>query len=586
MILLGIFLILRLRIFISNNKNRKINEHRPKFENKIIKENFFIIDSNNLDKVCSHIYGFVISKKGILTDNYYKEIGQYEDPEPQGIYIMIRKKGNEIKINQDFYGSCGLYFYENKNTQYFALSNSFLLLEEYLMGNQNLTFNQNFADNLIIEGLCSSSIYETMINEIILLPPNAFLTINIEEKKLNIFYIDYKENSIPFDTKEGINIIDKWVDKWGYIIRSLKKQTDNISCDLSGGFDSRATLSILLNSGIDLNKILINSANDSLSCHEEDFQIAHNISEKFGFKLNDAKLDKNSTKWSALDILYNSFYTKLGFHKEFYLKYKFFLKPRFSVSGGGGELIRGYPGYPIQEYIKKLSSQSRRIKEYEKKFYNSSFNLLNRQVDLLKKNTYNNDLEISTDFYSKGRVRNHFGKGALENFIANIYVLQPMIDPEIKKLKYINEESTHDLIAYIYVRFSHDLIYFPFEGKRKLNIKSIKKAEKLNKQLPPYKRKDNYNENFYIDIKRKSPVIKIKNEANPTDYLLQIFNSSKYVKSFIKLYNISIYSWAIEKSKRNNFFPLKHIYGLFAISKIIDDLVHSNKSNLKIKQII
>ena len=501
---------------------------------------------------------------------------------------MIRKKGNEIKINQDFYGSCGLYFYENKNTQYFALSNSFLLLEEYLIGNQNLTFNQKFADNLIIEGLCSSSIYETMINEITLLPPNAFLTINIKEKKLNIFYNDYKENSIPFDTKEGLNIIDKWVDKWGYIIRSLKKQTDNISCDLSGGFDTRATLSVLLNSGINLNQLLINSANDSLFCHEEDFKIAHNISQKFGFKLNDDKLDKNSTKWSTLDILYNSFYTKLGFHKEFYFKYRFFLKPRFSVSGGGGELSRGYPGYPIQEYIKKLSSESRIIKEYERIFYNSSFNLLNRDVDLLKKkNTYNNDLEISTDFYSKGRVRNHYGKGALENFIANKYVLQPMMDPELKKLKYINEESTHDLIAYIYVRFAHDLIYFPFEGKRILNIKSIKKAEKLNKQLPPYKRKDNYNENFYIDFKRKSPVFKIKNETNSNDYLLQIFNSSRYVNSFTKLYNISIYSWAIENSNRNNFFPFRHIYGIFAISKIINDLVHSKNisknSDLMIK---
>ena len=37
---------------------------------------------------------------------------------------------------------------------------------------------------------------------------------------------------------------------------------------------------------------------------------------KFGFKLNDDKLDKNSTKWSTLDILYNSFYTKFGFHKR------------------------------------------------------------------------------------------------------------------------------------------------------------------------------------------------------------------------------------------------------------------------------
>lgn len=47
---------------------------------------------------------------------------------------MIKKIGNEIKINQDFYGSFGLYIYENKDMKYFAISNSFLLLEEYLLG--------------------------------------------------------------------------------------------------------------------------------------------------------------------------------------------------------------------------------------------------------------------------------------------------------------------------------------------------------------------------------------------------------------------------------------------------------------------
>ena len=42
----------------------------------------------------------------------------------------------------------------------------------------------------------------------------------------NNFYNDpYAENSIPFDSKEGLEIIDKWVDKWGYIIRSLKKKS-------------------------------------------------------------------------------------------------------------------------------------------------------------------------------------------------------------------------------------------------------------------------------------------------------------------------------------------------------------------------
>ena len=150
-----------------------------KEEYKIIDENFFIIDSNHLEKVVPHMYGYSISRKGILTDNYYKQIREYQEPEHQGVFIMIRKFENEIIIHQDFYGCFGLYLYENKEDNYFALSNSFLLLEEYLIGKQNMTFNKDFADNLIVTGFCSFSMNETLINEIKQIPSDSFVAINI-----------------------------------------------------------------------------------------------------------------------------------------------------------------------------------------------------------------------------------------------------------------------------------------------------------------------------------------------------------------------------------------------------------------------
>ena len=38
------------------------------------------------------MYGYTVSTKGILTDNYYKKQGYYEEPDPQGVYVMVRKK--------------------------------------------------------------------------------------------------------------------------------------------------------------------------------------------------------------------------------------------------------------------------------------------------------------------------------------------------------------------------------------------------------------------------------------------------------------------------------------------------------------
>jgi hypothetical protein len=36
---------------------------------ELIGSNFFIIDSNNLEKIQSTMYGFFISEKGLLTNN-------------------------------------------------------------------------------------------------------------------------------------------------------------------------------------------------------------------------------------------------------------------------------------------------------------------------------------------------------------------------------------------------------------------------------------------------------------------------------------------------------------------------------------
>ena len=559
----------------------------------LFRNNFFIIDSNNLENIKSMMYGFSISEKGILTNNYYKKLGHYEEPELLGAYIMIRKRGEEIRLNQDFYGSFGLYIYENKNTGFFALSNSFQLLEEYLVGKQNFTLNKEFSDNLIISNLCTPSIYETMVNEIHLIPANTFLVLNIKKKTFKIHYIDYKENTIPFESQEGLKIIDKWVDKWGYIFRSLKNQTNNIMINLSGGFDTRTVLAILLNSGIDMNEILINSDKDTLYTHEEDFKISTNISKKFGFKINNLILNENGTNLSIKDSIFLATYTKLGFHKVFLLKTKFYSKPKFIFTGFGGEAIRGHPHFPIKKYIEEISSNAKKINGHIEEFYNSSLNLCYRSIALLKKNkVYDNDYEITVDFYYKGIIKNHFGKAVLESFLANKFLLHPLIDPDLKQIKFdINEKSYHDLTAYLFVRFAHDMIYIPFQGKRELNQESIKKAEKLNKKLPPYKIKSNYNKNFYIDIQRKykaSPSKDNNVNNNGNKYLRKIFNSPKFVKIINQIYDNNVYNWAKQYSKNSKYFPLRHGYGLFAVAKTLEDLSLNKKyfRNLNYKKIV
>ena len=594
-LLIIIFFCLLIFFGLEQSEHKKISEleknEEKMFNNGLIDENFFVFDSNNLKRVEPHMYGYSVSKDGILTDNYYKQIGKYEIPDPTGIFVVIRKKGNEIIVNQDFQGNFGLYIYENIKKNYFALSNSFLLLEEYLVDKQNITLNKDFADNLVISGLCSPSIYETMVKEINKLASNSFIIINIKEKSFKINYINYETQTIPLESKEGLKIIDQWVDKWGYIIRSLIKKTNNISLNLSGGFDTRTLLSIFLNSGIDLKKILINSINDKKHSHEEDFKIASKIARAYNFKLNNYNLDNKSIEWGIKNTFFCTFYSKLGFHKEFYFKNRFFEKPKFIFHGGGE--IRGYPGMPIQKYIEGISSENKKL---GKEFYSSSKKLCNRSVSFLKKEKeYNNNYEISSSFYQRGRSANHDGKAALEDFLANTYLIQPLIDPDIKKIKFINNNhSTYDLISYIYIRFAYNLTTFPFEGKRTINFESIKKAKKLNKLIKPYEIKIDYNENFFIDNIRKCPFSVSYENKNADLYLKKLFDSSIFIRTITKLYDYKIYKWAKEYTNHTNYFPLRHLYGLLSVAITIDILSFNkiyinkmkNRNNLKIEKTV
>lgn len=458
-----------------------------------------------------------------------------------------------------------VYIYQNHYNEYFAISNSFLLLQEYLVNKQKISLNKDFCDNFVISSVCSPSLYETLIKEITKIQSNSFIIINVKQKSFKIYNKDYEENTIPLESKEGLQIIDKWIDKWGYIIRSLKYKTSNIACNLSGGFDTRVILSIFLNSGINLNSILINSKNDTKHSHVEDFKIATNISSKFKFKLNNYNLDTNGSLWSLNDTLSCSFYSKLGFHKEFYWQKKFLYKPRFIFSGGGE--LRGYPNIPIRKYIEEIASFGNHL---GKEFYNSSKRMLDRSVDSLKKNSitrsascsgfrcnnlYNNEYKISSDFYHNGREINHDGKATLEAFIANLYIIQPMIDIDIRKIKFnINNSLSHDLLAYIYVRFAHDLIHFPIQGNRTINFKSIENGERLNKLIPPYKIQNDYNKNFYIDTERTSPVKFCKDKNNIDSYLKKLFLADNIRKTINKIYNSNIYKYAKEYTKNQIIF--------------------------------
>lgn len=222
----------------------------------------------------------------------------------------------------------------------------------------------------------------------------------------------------------------------------------------------------------------------------------------------------------------------MGFHKEFYIKKKFLNRPEFHFTGLGGEIIRGYPGKSIEHYIEILSSNSRDIKDHQKDFQDATIRLINRSVKFLKQGKkYKNDFEISADLYFNGRGRVHFGTARYESFIANIFILTPLLVSDLYRLKLnIKNGLAYDIPAYIFIRFSYNLVNIPFQRKRILSLESVKKAIILNNKFGVYVKKSNFKFDFYIDNRRKislpsSNDLNFKGDVNK--YIKELVSSNK-----------------------------------------------------------
>lgn len=244
---------------------------------------FFLIDSEHLDEVESHFYGFSVQASGIYEQENLTQTA-VDNLDGCGAYLYVEREGGQIKIRQDFNGSWGIYLF--RHGDYFALSSSFHRLLEYLKCRFPLTLDRDYANQFLLGSLTSHAYSETAVKEIKLVRKDAVLFIDEKTAKLRFEVPRCVEESIALDSAEGIAVLDHWFDKWTTLFRNLEARTNNISTCLSGGFDSRITFLLMLCAGVDLSDIQVFSIHNTLHTHAEDYEIASEIADYYGFKLN------------------------------------------------------------------------------------------------------------------------------------------------------------------------------------------------------------------------------------------------------------------------------------------------------------
>ena len=453
----------------------------PKFDPK---KAFFLLDSENLDRVESAFYGFTLENGTVTQDPRGPLTGD-------GAYLSVVRSGDTITVSQDFLGCWGLYLFEAEG--YFALSSSFPMLLDHVMRRFPLTLNREYADYFLPADLSSASFSETLVEQIRLLDRACQVKIDIPGKRLSLAYIDYEENGVRVDTPQGMALLDSWFAKWTGLIRNLKAKTNNIQTDLSGGFDSRLVLSLLLGSRVNLKDVFIFSIEDTLHTHREDFAIANAMADRFGFSINNSELLTPGLPVATPEEILNiSLYTKQGFHKQIYQQARYYTPPRYNFVGNGGECVRDYWHMTEEEFIRKAQNRIKgypreiqgRMKDATRAILERSFRQIREKFEALGRPLADED--VTLNLYRETRCRAHFGKAIVERYLAGSITCAPLLDPMLHKLKRSTPDCPdHNLLAaLIYTRFGADLLQFPFDGGRAIDPETVAQARMLNERFP------------------------------------------------------------------------------------------------------
>lgn len=545
--------------------------NKSEFE-RLFGDEFFIIDSNNLDRVNEKLYGFVVGKHKIFFN--HNNLND-ENLTGDGTYLYLKVTENEITIYQDFKGSFGLYIYDDGN--YFAISNSFLKLVEFLKNTHNLTFNMDYAKSFIVTDLCSHMYKETLVNEITIIPRNYIIHIDKFKKDIKYEILDFFEDSIELDSIEGLNILDNWFYKWIDIIRFIKENTNNVIFDLSGGFDSRLSFIFALCSNIDLDKVKINSNYGGHERFNKDYEIASEIANAFNFMLNKEVISVKKIPFKDMfTTLMLSFYHRLGFSNQMTHYFFKFNAPVFHIGGGYGETLREWHRETPEEF---MGDFERRCKLYDANFAEPVKRVINSSFDELQNDfgiEDENSKELTDLMFSEGRFRNHFGKLSSLGYFINSISITPLADTNLRKLKRKTKSCDDDnlLMAVIFSRYCPDLLNFKFDSNKEINEKTIMKAEEINK-INPFIRKDlnfisgpdiNYDD---IDEKKFNYTFYRKDINN---YLINLFHSRLFEMEFKKYFTNELYNKVSYKIRNKTYFPLQHAFAIFSALKIINDV--------------
>lgn len=549
------------------------------FEN-LFEDNFFIISSDNLNDVETKLFGFVVADDGIYFNN-----PPIDKLDGNGTYIYVCKDDDNITIFQDCYGSFGLFVYHME--EYFAISNSLIKLVDFLKDKVVLNLNSDYAYTYMAVPDCSPIYKETLIKEIQRAPQDYIINIDINNNNLNYTKIEYHEKTVPIDSIECLNILDKWHSKWVHIFNSLYKNA-NLQFSLSGGIDSRVVLSLLLSSNVDFNNINILTFINSNPIFVEDLEIASEIANDFGFNLNNQCYDIKKYYFNDLSTSLNlSFYLRGGFAKQMYWQNHVLSEINYHVRGLGGELLKDYFSEPSTDaYILNLVEG---VREYSSSAFKSTKTCLKKTFeDYSKIHEDFNDHELLNIHYHHVKNRHYSCTQITEAYFFNNIILSPLMDPLVNKIRIITGDDKFEFLlpCLIIMRYYPKLLDYRFEGNRAFSEESLALAKKINNRSP-FIQNNIKSTNFTLNGENKLDCASLSEDEvfgnlDPHAFLTDIFNSNKFKELFSTFFSKQMYE-KIHLYEKYSYpeDPRSDLASVMVTMKIIEDVMFSQLNHNK-----
>lgn len=556
---------------------------------------YFLIDRGNC---ChwryNHLYGYAfIGDRLYVNTELPCEIEQIP-MDSIGNYVHVRAENGRITIRQDWVGSFGLYIYSGEDG-YFAISNSFMYLMEYLKKKRHLTLNKAYAEYFFAEDLVSASVEETLVNEIKILPNDICVEISDEK---NDWRIDYNQAysmreffRIPLDCKEGLAILDRWHERWSGLYKTLVNTGQRLVMDVSGGFDTRIGLAVLLSSQVDLSKVCFNSVHDEQYTHKEDYEIASQMARTYGFKLNKRPWDDVLLELPTETLLKNSFFLKLGFHKQIYAEPGYWRESIFHSGGQSGETLRGYWSMSMHDFIEMkcygMNYSTMDCIGAAQKIYMGSYRICQERFGHLPNFTD----KAASYLYLLTRSKHHYAKGNLEQLFGNMYSLSPALDFNLHKLKYEDKDSPDGnlLVALIYTRYDPQLHKFRIEGNRSIHHDTLAKAMRLNRTYKFNTKPDVVN-NFTItngnepDVQGMIPVLSRNGREPILEQVRKLLMDSVHKDSIVTVFGFEPYEEAVQGMNRGGFYPEQQAMSVLAAAEAILAVQNKDQGDLSSRE--